>query len=233
MNDISKMNVIAKWVRNIGTLLIGIASIIVCYYFSTATNVITKTQMELIDINTKNDQQLKSIEVFLDLIKSEIPREKEMAVRLLHILDKEMALKLAISIATNKSEDANIALAAFRIGKQIDSAQFLEAMLKIMNISLSDNYPEIVQGHLNNPDSGYQQLAEVLYRVLDRSTLDGQRVPLNNINESVLRNHGRNINQPILEIKSFNSTFVKDAVLERWREKNSASRAHTFEEIIY
>ena len=156
MNDISKMNVTAKWVRNIGTLLIGIASIILCYYFSTATNVITKTQMELTDINTKNAQQLKSMEIFLELIKSEIPREKEMAVRLLHILDKEMALELAISIATNKSEDANIALAAFRIGKQIDSAQFLEAILRTMNISLSDNNPEIVQGYLNNPDSGYQ-----------------------------------------------------------------------------
>jgi len=231
MNDISKMNVTAKWVRNIGTLLIGIASIILCYYFSTATNVITKTQMELTDINTKNAQQLKSMEIFLELIKSEIPREKEMAVRLLHILDKEMALELAISIATNKSEDANIALAAFRIGKQIDSAQFLEAILRTMNISLSDNNPEIVQGYLNNPDSGYQQLSEVLYRVLDRSTLDGRTVPLDNINASVMKNH--DASSPILEINYFNSVFVKNAILEKWREKNSASRAHTFEEIIY
>jgi hypothetical protein len=234
----------SEWVKNFGTFLVGVATVAVTIVLGITANVVTRTQIELNDINAKsqmeiterkneNDLQLKSIEIFLELIKGNSQREKEMAVQFLRILDEEMAFDLAISIATNKSEDRDIALAAFRIGKQIDSARFLENILKIMNISLSDNNSEAVRGYLRNPDSGYQQLAEVLYIVLDRSTLAGRAVPLDNINNSVLRGHSRSDSDPILEVASFNKETVKSAILTRWREKNRASRLSTFDEIIY
>ena len=163
---------LGKWVKNIGTLLLGLASIIVSIVLGIAANTIAQTQMELADftatrqmelndsnakaeleiteLRNKNDQQLKAIELFLELIRGNTPREKEMAVRLLSILDEELAFRLAISIATNKTEDRNIALTAFRIGRQIDSARFLEEILKAMNISLSDNNTGRVRGWLND-----------------------------------------------------------------------------------
>ena len=245
MSNNDKTFVKREWVKSIGTIFIGIATVLVSIFIGVAANIITKTQMEIannnavnqMEINDKNnekDRQLKTIEIFLELIKSEKPREKEMAVRLLHTLDKDMALDFAVSIATNKSEDADIAMAAFRIGKQIDSVRFLESILKVMNISLSDYQRDTVrEDYLGDFSSGYQQLSEVLYSVLKRHTLDGDKVPLDNIFDSVREKHGRDEKNPILEISSFNDVFVRESVFEKWREKNRASRARSFEEIIY
>ena len=244
MEEKRKISDISKWIKNVGTLLIGIAGITISFIIGRAANELTKMQIELTNSNSKNqieitermnkhELELKTIEIFLELIKGETLREKEMAVRLLHILDKDMALELAVSVATNKSEDANIALAAFRIGKQIDTAHFLETILGIMNISLSDKNTATIRGYLNNPDSGYQHLAEILYIAMERSTLDGSSVPLDIINAYVMRMHGTTI--PILGINSFNISYIKSAVLESWREKNSSrvSRVFAFEDIIY
>jgi hypothetical protein len=238
------MELFLKWVKTIGTLMIGIAGIIVSCRISTVTSAITETQFKLSEDNKnkeleitrmgiENETEIKSIELFLDLIKSDSQREQEMAVRLLSILDKELALKLAISIASNKSENRDIALTAFRIGKQIDAARFLEDILKIMNISLSDRNQQTVCGYLSDPYSGYQQLAEVLYRTLDRSTLVGQTVPIDNINKSVLDAHNRRENEPILEFHVYDPAKVKNAIFARWSEKNANHRARSFEDIIY
>jgi hypothetical protein len=154
-----------------------------------------------------------------------------MAVRLLHILDEDMALELAISIATNKSEDRDIALTAFRIGRQIQPDAFLVALLDIMNVSLSDNNYEAVKEYLADPYSGYQQLAEALYLVCDRSSLQGKPVPIDNINRDVMTSHGAR--SPILETTRLDRTLVAEAVLAGWKEKNSSARVNSFSDILY
>jgi len=241
MNDDEK-TITVKWVKSIAPMMISLTGIILCFVVGISANQINKTQIKITDANMKNqsvitennnksEQQLKSIEIFLELIKSENPREKEMGVRLLNILDNEIALKFASTIASNKSENKNIALMAFRIGKQNDIARFLEAILKNMNIYLSDKNTEEVIKYLNDPFSGYQQMAEIVYYVLDRNMLDGNAVPINIINAEVMRSHGKNT--PILDINFFDIEKVKDAIFESWKIKNEASSSSTFKEIIY
>ncbi len=191
---------------------------------------ISAAQVKSAENIAASNNQISEINLFKDLIIGTSAREKELAVRILYSIDQDLAIDIAYALSTNRSEDLIVAQTAYIIGKDINKLKFQKNIMTSFNIYLSDKNVEQAEIYLNDPFSGYSALIDSIYKVMNRKTLKGNSVPLDNINGYYLKLVKSN--NPIVDEDFINVEKLKDAILFCWNEKNSNYRQEKFENII-
>ena len=109
---------------------------------------------------------------------------------------------------------------------------YVEKLLAV-NLCLSDLQEDTVLDFLMNVWSGYQQMTDTLCdNVLSGRKIIDNPVPIDNIKASYHYFYNAKHNTDIPFFDRFDDVDVlKDALVYRWKEKNTESKLETFDEI--
>lgn len=233
LNQKSKLEIVTMPLAVVLITVIG--SLIISFSTTAITNANIKKDRAIAKQQQETQKNLQAVELFQKLITAgNTKREKEMAVRILNTIEPKLAFQFAYAIATNRSEDKDIAYSAFLVGKQMNQAGFLKKIMGSMNIVLvdenSDNRPEDVEKWLSDYDTGYPQLVEKIYLLMDRKAFYGRSVGIDMINGINQNEHHRGI---IYDISEIENEKLSNALLQSWRKRNRSSRGNQLSECTF
>ena len=172
----------------------------------------------------EKDREVRTLELFNSLISMEVSdterrKNKEMAIRLLGFMDKDLGKTIALTTALNSLEDKNIKLIAYRIGNQIAGKEFSKSILEGLNIKLSDNTGKKYKAEYDNlekPSSGYPELAKSIFELFDGRRLIRNPAVFVIINGQWQTLADKNIFDPF----GANIRILENAILRAWKIKN-------------
>jgi hypothetical protein len=86
----------------------GMATFLITSYQTSSAERLAQATLESAAARARLEQQLKVLEIFAQRITSKDPREKEIAVRLLKVLDAELGEKIASVVASTTAEEPEV-----------------------------------------------------------------------------------------------------------------------------
>ncbi|MEI6140471.1 MAG: hypothetical protein WCP85_14485 [Mariniphaga sp.] len=187
-------------------------------------------------IHNKEQKDIQSLDLFQKLILSNNNRDKELAIRLLNSIDPSMAINFALAISLNRTEDRSISFLAYKFGKQYENEKFLEKVLFDMHIVLVDDISSTpvyrIQENLKNYDTGYPQLVDFIYRVMDRRIINGRSISLEMINGTLCDLMD---GKQVIDLDNLNEDIVEKAIKLSFIERNMSlkDKIKTIKDCVY
>lgn len=176
------------------------------------------------DSSEKDDGEL--LAQFRLLMQSDNKRDKQIVIGLLYEMESDLAVRVAFALAIDREEDWDICQFAFKAGMDIDAITFSKLVLEYMNLHFSGSLSNQVESYLSDPLSGYPQLVEEIYSLMNRKSLKGQGAMINMVMYNYLQGDSASVlNGPIDEQR------LQDSILDNWNRIN-IERIEDFDQIV-